>query len=142
VLIPYNTDAPIYHFPFVTIGLIVVNAAIFGLEVNDPEGIIEWTLVLGDGLHPLQWLSNNFLHADLMHLIGNMFFLWGFGLVVEGKLGWWKFLLLYLTIGIIYGAIIQTVMLGAEFGVVLGASGVLFGLLTISLFWAPKNDMS
>ncbi len=65
-----------------------------------------------------------------------------FGLVVEGKLGWWRFLLVYLTIGVIYGALIQIVMLGAEPGVVLGASGVLFGLLAISLFWAPKNDMS
>ncbi len=57
-----------------------------------------------------------------MHLVGNMFFLWGFGLVVEGKLGWWRFLLLYLTIGAIYSVIIQTSMLGATEGGALGAS--------------------
>jgi len=32
-----------------------------------------------------------------------MFFLWAFGIVVEGKLGWWKFLCVYLSIGILAG---------------------------------------
>jgi membrane associated rhomboid family serine protease len=142
VLIPYNTDAPIYHFPFVTIGLIVANCIVFALTVSDPEPMAEWVLVVGDGLHPFQWLANNFMHAGPTHLIGNMFFLWGFGLVVEGKLGWWRFLVLYLVMGTIYGAIIQTVMLGADWQLVLGASGVIYALMAISLFWAPKNDMS
>ena len=55
---------------------------------------------LGDGIHPLQWLTNNFLHAGFFHLAGNMIFLWTFGLVVEGKLGWWAFLLVYLGLGV------------------------------------------
>src|SRR6266566_4216395 len=95
VLIPYNTDAPIYHFPFVTVGLIVVNAAVLVACAKADDQVVEgWMLQFGQGLHPLQWISNNFMHAGVMHLIGNMFFLWGFGLVVEGKLGWWRFLLL------------------------------------------------
>jgi membrane associated rhomboid family serine protease len=143
VLLPYNTDAPLYHLPIATVGLIAVNVLVFVAEVNaDPEEIVPWLLEFGDGLHPLQWVTNNFLHADLIHLLGNMFYLWGFGLVVEGKLGWWKFLLVYSTIGVIYGAIIQTIMLGAEEGGALGASGIIFGLMAISLVWAPKNDMS
>ncbi|MBM3970315.1 MAG: rhomboid family intramembrane serine protease [Planctomycetes bacterium] len=28
------------------------------------------------------------LHAGWLHLIGNLIFVWGFGIVVEGKLGW------------------------------------------------------
>jgi hypothetical protein len=86
-------------------------------------------------------VTNNFLHAGLLHIAGNMFFLWGFGLVVEGKLGWLRFLVLYLTIGTIYGAIIQVAMLGSH-GLALGASGAIFGLLVIALIWAPKNEMS
>src|SRR5579862_4155845 len=97
----------------------------------DPHAAEPWALQFGQGLHPLQWITNNFLHADILHLVGNMFFLWGFGLVVEGKLGWWRFLLLYLTMGAIYGFIIQAVMLGAH-GAALGASGVIFGLMAIS----------
>jgi membrane associated rhomboid family serine protease len=146
VLLPYNTDAPLYHFPFATIGLIVVNIAAFAWELNaEPEEIHSWILQFGDGFHPLQWISNNFLHAGWFHIIGNMFYLWGFGLVVEGKLGWWRFLLVYMTIGLIYGAFLQTIMLGAdpiESRGALGASGVIFGLMAISLVWAPKNDMN
>jgi membrane associated rhomboid family serine protease len=143
VLIPYNTDAPIYHFPFVTIGLIVVNAAVLvACAQANPHDVEQWMLQFGRGLHPVQWISNNFMHGGIMHLVGNMFFLWGFGLVVEGKLGWWRFLLLYLTIGAIYSVIIQTSMLGATEGGALGASGAIFGLMVISLIWAPKNEMS
>jgi len=142
VLIPYNTDAPLYHFPVVTVGLIVVNTAVLAACMQaDPHAVEPWLLQFGQGLHPLQWITNNFLHADILHLVGNMFFLWGFGLVVEGKLGWWRFLLLYLTMGAIYGFIIQAVMLGSH-GAALGASGVILGLMAISLVWAPKNEMS
>ncbi len=77
-----------------------------------------------------------------MHLLGDMFFLWGFGLLVEGKLGWWRFLTLYLGIGVVQSIIIQAAMLGASGGGTPGSSGVIFGLMAISLVWAPKNEMS
>jgi hypothetical protein len=76
-----------------------------------------------------------------MHILGNMFYLWGFGLVVEGKLGWWRFLLLYLAVGAISSAVEQVAMLGGQ-GAALGASGAIFGLMAIALIWAPKNEMS
>lgn len=148
VFVPYNTDAPLYHFPFATIGLIAVNTLVFIVTAHadplhvDIKVIAPWVLHFGDGLHPEQWITCNFLHADILHLLGNMFFLWGFGLVVEGKLGWWRFLLLYLAIGFIFGGIVQLAMLGAKFGVGLGASGVIFGLMMIALVWAPKNEMN
>lgn len=142
MLIPWNTDAPIYHFPFASIGLIVVNTAVFLALVNGqftaPE---DWILVYGDGWHPLTWVTSNFLHAGWMHLIGNMIFLWGFGLVVEGKIGWWRFLLVFLGIGIAECAIEQTLTQGAEGGS-LGAGAILFGLLAMALVWAPRNEMS
>jgi membrane associated rhomboid family serine protease len=103
MLIPLNTDAPIYHFPFACIAMIIVNLVTFlatgwgQMENVDQWG--SWALAYGDGLHPVQWITSNFIHMGLAHLIGNMIFLWGFGLVVEGKLGWWRFLLAYLCIG-------------------------------------------
>jgi membrane associated rhomboid family serine protease len=140
VLIPWNTDAPIYHFPFATIGLIVANVLAFGaaLAAEDPT---PWMLAFGDGLHPLQWVTNVFLHADPIHLLGNMFFLWAFGLVIEGKIGWWRFLLVYLGLGAFESAVSQIGMLGGE-GLALGASGAIYGLLAMSLVWAPRNSMS
>jgi membrane associated rhomboid family serine protease len=138
---PYATDAPVYYWPFTTVAMIVVNVLVFALEVAN-DGVAEsLVLVTGSGLHPLQWLTTNFAHASPMHLVGNMLFLWSFGLIVEGKLGWLKTLILYLGIGVVYGAIVQTVMLFASVGPVLGASAVVFGFMAMSLIWAPENSL-
>ena len=53
MIIPWGTDAPIYHLPIATVGLIVVNTVAFFASVNaqDPE---PYMLAFGDGLHPLQ----------------------------------------------------------------------------------------
>ena len=97
-LIPINTDAPLYHFPYATIGLIVINSICFvatGFALN--EKLLEpWLLQYGEGLNPLEWIPAAFAHAGLTHLLGDMFFLWGFGLVVERKLGWRRFIPLFL----------------------------------------------
>ena len=143
MIIPWKTDAPIYHWPFATVGLIVANLVAFvGLEAAGPESIEHWSLSYGQGLHPLQWLTSNFAHAGFFHLFGNMIFLWCYGIIVEGKLGWWKFLAVYLGIAVTQCALEQVVMLGASEGGSLGASAVIFGLMAICLVWAPKNDMS
>ncbi len=151
MLLPINTDAPIYHFPWMTLTLIAANIVAFVAWVGAgaPD---EWILVYGDGLHPVQWISSVFLHGGPIHLVGNMFFLWGFGLVVEGKLGWWRYLSLYLGIAVISCLIEQTMMLGFRgdgMGPLsdgangsLGASGVIFGLMAMSFVWAPRNDMT
>lgn len=111
MILPYSTDAPIYHFPWMTIVLIVVNCITFAITGmgHNSDG---WLLQYGNGLHPLEWVAYNFLHFGIGHLVGNMFFLWAFGIVVEGKLGWWKFLAVYMGIGIIGGFLIQLTMLG------------------------------
>jgi len=143
MLFPYSTDAPIYYWPFATVGLIIANTAAFvaalclGPSHVEPS-ILHW----GEGLHPVQWVTSTFLHADLFHLLGNMLFLWGFGLVVEGKLGWWRFLLAYLLIGTLESAVEQTIMLGASEGGSLGASAAIFGIMAMALVWAPKNELS
>jgi len=58
MLFPLNTDAPIYHFLVVVIGLIAVNFFCFlltgmGLDQN-AELWQPWMLEYGNGLHPLQ----------------------------------------------------------------------------------------
>ena len=49
-------------------------------------------------------MTNLFMHAGLGHIIGNMLFLWVFGIIVEGKLGWWAFTLAFLGIGVVESA--------------------------------------
>ncbi len=193
MIIPLTTDAPVYHFPFATIGLILTNVFCFLLSgMGSDEHVARWaefSLQHGQGLHPLQWITSNFLHAGFIHLLGKMVFLWGFGLVVEGKLGWLKFVAVYLGIGVAQCAVEQTIMLwshplgdvhqvlglddesirkwreeGATDAEVeaaldkinsalqnvdrqhipgsLGASSIIYGMLAMSLVWAPKNEVT
>lgn len=141
MFVPYGTDAPIYHWPVMTVILIVVNAALLPFS----DGLTEagYALILGDGLHPLQWLTHNFLHGGFLHLLGNMIFLWAYGIIVEGKLGWWRMLLIYLAIGTAHGAMVQTIFLGLADPVpALGASAAIFGLLGLCVVWAPSNCLN
>lgn len=141
MFIPIGTDAPIYYRPFATIGLIAANVLLYFASF---QGHMDgWQLQLGNGLHPVQWWTSAFFHYGLMHLLGNMVFLWTFGVIVEGKLAWWRFLPLYLALAGMDGAVTQIIMLGsanpeATAG---GASGVIFALMAIALIWAPRNEI-
>lgn len=113
MFVPINTDAPLYHFPRGTIFLIIANVVCFiytGFGTSDSVESF-WMLQYGEGINPVEWLTSMFAHAGFSHLIGNMFFLWGFGLVVEGKLGWKRFLPLYLIMGMIDGGMCDVLTL-------------------------------
>ncbi|MCA9131169.1 MAG: rhomboid family intramembrane serine protease, partial [Planctomycetales bacterium] len=155
MIFPYNTDAPIYHYPIATISLIVTNALLFlivparFLQVPLPEELLlegetnpTFTMLLeyGNGLHPLQWLASPFMHADILHLASNMLVLWSFGLVVEGKVGSVVFVALYMLIAVGQSALEQAMMLFASGGASLGASAAIFGILGIAVVWAPSNN--
>ena len=127
LIIPMGTDAPIYHWPRrhrradrPEHRLLRLRAAgelprRFRRErrgITAPATLYErYALALGDGLHPVQWVTHNFLHIGIGHLVGNMIFLWAFGMVVEGKLGPFSYLLVYLLIGTLHGALTQTLFL-------------------------------
>jgi membrane associated rhomboid family serine protease len=147
VLFPYSTDAPIYHFPKVTIGLIVVNVAVFiatlMLVASGQEDAVQGLMLsYGAGLRPWQWITSNFIHGDSLHLVGNCFFLWAFGLIIEGKLGGWRYLAVFSILAIVECAIEQTLALGlVDQGPSFGASSVCYGLMALALVWAPRNDL-
>lgn len=149
LFVPYSTDAPIYHLPLATGVVIVANVVTFfattfqvfplgNMEIED----IEWLILQFDQINPIQWITGSFMHGDLMHLLGNMFFLWAFGMVIEGKVGPLMFSGIYFLITLIDGAAVQIPMyvLSGESGA-LGASGVIFGLMMIAVIWAPENEM-
>ena len=139
---PFGTDAPIYLWPIATIGLIVANTIAFCVSLAVPdEQLVPYALALGAGIHPIQWITSLFLHIGPGHLVGNMLFLWVFGLVVEGKVGSLWFLVVYLLTGAMESAISQVVQLHTDPTVGLGASGAIYGMLAICLIWAPKNDL-
>src|SRR5262245_43514925 len=105
MLFPVQTDAPIYHWPWATLGLIIGNVFTFVLT-GFGHGILApyFALAYGHGLYPAQWFLCIFYHLDVWHLIVNMIFLWGFGIIIEGKLGWQRFLMVYFGIGVLHSA--------------------------------------
>ncbi len=143
LIVPYSSDAPAYHWPIATWLLIGVNTAAFVLTLSmGDEATQSYALRYGSGLHPLQWLTSLFMHAGIVHLVGNMIFLWVFGFIVEGKIGWFWMLVVYLAIGVLECAIEQTIMLRASSeGYSVGASAAIFGLMAIALVWAPANEV-
>ena len=143
MILPVRCDAPLYHLPIATVGLIVTNILAFVLLITGQVDPIDgWILMYGQGMHPREWLLSIFTHGGFGHLLGNMFFLWTFGMVVEGKLGWWKFLATYLVIGVGESAIEQAIMLNTlgRPGSI-GASAAVFGLMAMACVWAPMNDV-
>ncbi|MHC4816474.1 MAG: rhomboid family intramembrane serine protease [Planctomycetota bacterium] len=150
IVVPYKTDAAVEHRPWGTIGLLVANVAVV-LFLGFPEPVYEsfWgpveepfvnSLVLELGsFNPLTWITCSFVHGGWIHLVVNMIFLWIFGLIVEGLIGWRRFLPIYLGIAAVASGILQIVMLGAEGGWVAGSSDAIFGLMAIAALWAPRN---
>ncbi len=143
-LVPIGSDAPVYHFPCGTIGLMIASTLVqlgasVGMLPPVPELVAGYGLVHGDGLHPLQWLTSNVLHAGWSHLIGNMAFLWGFGLIVEGKIGWRQFLPVAIGLGVTECLLEQACLPGP--GVSFGSSSIVFGLMAMAMVWAPRNEL-
>lgn len=145
-LAPYSTDAPVYHWPYATVGLIVTNTIIFFCVVSSGVDLSQsnpWILEYGNGLHPMQWIGSAFMHINFWHLLFNMFFLWAFGLIVEGKIGGFRFLMIYLFIAIAESLLEQIIMLGhSGEGGSLGASTAIYGIMAIAAIWAPANSVS
>ena len=96
-MFPIRDHNPSGRTPFVTYVLMAANIGIFlsyaGL-MDDARAInafwFDWAMIParvgdGQGLHTL--MSSMFLHGGLMHLAGNMLFLWIFGDNVEDSMG-------------------------------------------------------
>ena len=141
-IFPITTDAPIFYWPRATVGLIVTNVIAYVLTREmGVEDRMAYALLRGHGFHPLQWLTAMFMHADYLHLIGNMVFLWGFGIIVEGKLGPWKYVPVYLAVGMAHMAAMQAISLHSEHGFILGASAAIYGLMAMAMLWAPESHL-
>ena len=119
----------------VTYLIIVANILIFLKSLSDPESYNQ--LIETYGLVPVQvmggknllsLITSMFLHADILHLGLNMFFLLVSGDAVERELGSSRFLALYLAFGVIAG-VFHSYLNSASVIPTIGASGAIFGVL-------------
>ena len=77
---------------------------------------------------PRRMLSSAFLHADPMHLFGNMLFLLALGLLLEGAIGPWRLLAVYL-LGALGSSAASVLWRWGEHGGGLGASGAIAAMM-------------
>ena len=84
------------------------------------------------------FLSSMFMHGDIMHIFGNMLFLWIFGDNLENLLGHIRFALFYLVCGFA-AATAQIIMDTDSVIPMLGASGAISGVLGGYVLLFPKR---
>ena len=86
------------------------------------------------------FLSSMFMHGDIMHIFGNMLFLWIFGDNLENLLGHIRFAAFYIVCGIA-AALAQVVMDSNSAIPMLGASGAMSGILGGYLILFPQRQV-
>ena len=93
---------------------------------------------------PITYLSSTFLHADWWHVIGNMWFLWLAGFVLEDAWGRPLYLLVYLLAGAFAcqfnawvnpGSIVHSVGASGAIAGLMGAFLVRFSKIKIRMMW-------
>ena len=147
MLFPIRDHNPSGRVPYVTYLLLAVNVLVFlsyaGVMQNERliNGIFyTWAMIparisAGDGAYTL--VTSMFMHGGLLHLIGNMLFLYIFGDNIEDTLGHWRFLGFYLAAGILAGF---AQLLTEPYSQVpmVGASGAIAGIMGAYLLLFPK----
>jgi rhomboid family protein len=156
-VLPIRDNAPTRTFPIVTVALIAANVAAYfvvehggfqaaagpvnrwsfqpcEVEGSCPVVGVSWTIGL---------FSSLFMHADLLHLGGNMLFLWIFGNNVEDALGRVRYLAFFLLAGVAATALqtvvtLQTASESAAAVPNLGASGAISGVLGAYIVLLPR----
>ena len=136
-----------------TVALIIVNAMVFLFELlvsgYSHSLFIEdhYFALSGVGLKNgfvWQLLTFQFMHAGLWHLVFNCWAIYVFGRAIEEMLGWKKFLILYLSSGVVGGicqvlvALLWPDLFG---GPVVGASAGGFGLIAAFAVLFPEREL-
>ena len=146
-MLPIRDHNPSERIPFVTYALIAVNVLIFisywPLFSNERalfEFYFNWALIpenVADGRNLHGLVTSMFLHGGVLHLGGNMLFLWIFGDNLEEDLGHFGFFAFYLVSGLGAGLLHVAV---APYSTVplVGASGAIAGVMGGYLLMYPK----
>src|SRR5665648_141558 len=147
-LIPIRDQIPTRRVPIVNYLLIAANLIVFVLQ--SLAGANQETLVNQFALIPANFTANiilanftdifssMFMHAGLMHLGGNMLYLWIFGDNVEDSMGSIKYLMFYLVGGLVASLTHIYFNPGSQIPTV-GASGAIAAVLGAYLVLYPQS---
>ncbi len=137
-----------------TISLIAINIIVFIYELFlspellksfiikfavIPQNLINNSLEPGPAGFPniLTMITSTFLHGGLMHIAGNMLFLWIFGNNIEDTVGHFKFILFYFVAALAAG-FTQSIITPFSNIPLIGASGAVAGVLGAYLLLFPQ----
>ncbi|MCA9735874.1 MAG: rhomboid family intramembrane serine protease [Deferribacteres bacterium] len=148
-MIPFRDDNPRLEFPFITTILLAANISVHVFRWFMPEtdstniilafGAIPDRILAGEGIFTL--FTSMYLHGDIVHLIGNMLYLWVFGDNVENIMGPIKFIIFYHLCGL--GATMMHVFIEPASHIpMIGASGAISGVLGAYLLQFPRARVS
>lgn len=142
-------------FPVVTVALIALNVVVFLLQQSQggagferlvkAYGTVPYEITHGTDIAPagpapiyLTLLTSMFMHANWMHLGGNMLFLWIFGDNLEDRMGTLKYVIFYLVCGLAASA--AQILMGPNSQVPgIGASGAIAGVMGGYLLLFPQG---
>ena len=151
-MFPLRDDIPSRRFPYVNIGLIVVNTVFFFYEFMLTPDLDQFISAYGfiparflwqqqenilDMNRFLPVLSSMFLHGSLLHLISNMWMLWIFGDNVEDCMGHGRYIVFYLFCGVA-SVVAQAFSAPSSSVPMVGASGAISGVLGAYLLTYPR----
>jgi len=154
-MFPIRDDQPRYSTPYVNYFLIGLNIAIFFYQWTlGPRGDAQFATIYGEvpahltaylgGSHRysagqviLPFFTSMFLHGGWMHVLGNMWFLYIFGDNIEDYLGHFKYLVFYLTCGVLAMATQVAIYPNSSVPTV-GASGAIAGVLGAYFILYPR----
>jgi membrane associated rhomboid family serine protease len=151
-MIPISDENPAHRTPLVTWTLLIASIAVFFWQLSftdqgaeavirslgfTPREFFARGLSAGDTRPWVTLLTSMFLHGSLMHLGGNMLYLWIFGNNVEDALGHARFLLFYLACGVA-AALSQAIVEPDTTIPMVGASGAISGVLGAYVMIYPR----
>ena len=140
-MIPIRDVIPSRSTPVVTIALIAINALVFLYQFSLGES--GQAFIFAFGLVPAEFswvtvLTSMFLHGGILHVGGNMLYLWIFGDNVEDRMGHGRFLVFYLLCGVT-AALVQTLTSPDSTVPMVGASGAIAGVMGAYFVLYPRS---
>jgi membrane associated rhomboid family serine protease len=146
-MLPIRDHNPSGRTPYVTYTLIAINVLIFlafNLSLGDGHALnvfyYDWGMVplhISRGQDFYTLVTSQFLHGGIMHIGGNMLFLWIFGDNMEDEMGHIGFLIFYLVSGV-FAALAQWIVEPSSTIVTIGASGAIAGVMGGYVLLFPK----
>jgi len=155
-MIPIKDDNPSRTFPAMNYALILINVVVFFYQATLPPHAAK-AFLLANATIPMRLpaflagylgfkmafyplFTSMFLHGGLMHLLGNMLFLYVFGDNVEDYFGHFGYLLFYLFCGVGSGLVHVLFNWNSSLPAI-GASGAISGVMGAYALLYPRANV-